>query len=320
MSRTRTLCLVLAGVLILLTGYLALILWPQASPEPTQALPELTKVDTASAHTITLQGPQLTLTLVKNEGFWYWDQDPVFPVDQDICRNMLGILSPLTPLRAVAADPANIGLYGLDEGATRVSVTDAGGTHSFTLGDKCIGRDGYYVSVEQDTTVYLCQAALGIAFLHDDLHDLIQLDPFPKMDSTKVTRLVLSRQEGELEIKKQSQNGQEGWLVKDGEEWLSAKPQAVESLLGQIGALSPTACVDYDLTEAEHQERFADGDRILVEYLHQNDQAAQYTLYLTEPAQGAPLANVSTSGQLCTVNENTLQEILAIKPGDLTAE
>ncbi len=312
------------GAVALLGGLYAAVclVFPSSEPEAPAEREELLRVDPKTARKIEFTVGGEELCLEKKDGFWLLAGEEDFPVDQDIPKNMLAIVSPLIPLREVSAAPEDEAVYGLDSPVS-VTVTDGNGAHSFLLGDECAAVEGYYLCAEENSPVYLVELSVGIAYCHRDRYGLIQTDPHPKVDEELITKVSFRTPEQTIALVKISREDSADsdplWVWETAEGQRQAEGQVPASVLEAIGAFRFDACVEHRVDDLRRQELFPEGLGFTVEYLHKGKDEAgkehltpqRFTLWL----EAAPVdeeyyrCNLSSSSQLCTVQKRIVEQL-----------
>lgn len=122
---------------------------------------------------------------------WVYDQDRDFPLNDRYITDIVSAMSDLEPIRAFTAQDT-WEAYGLAEGTTTVTVTDADGSElTLELGGM-IDEEKYYARVPDSDTVYVISNQLSKAAAVDvaDMMTLEKFGSFLPEDVTSVTVTV----------------------------------------------------------------------------------------------------------------------------------
>lgn len=139
-------------------------------------LPELPQLAEADIHSITIQGPAgedgsegltTVLTAAVADGVVSWRSSGANVSDDPTVRSLLEDLTVPTVTKCIDYNPSEeaVSICGLDtpEATVHIAYTTASGTDGelgFSVGDRLPDKSGRYVSINDDTTIYLMETAM----------------------------------------------------------------------------------------------------------------------------------------------------------------
>ena len=147
---------------------------------------------------VTVKNGDVTMTYVKNDDTWTYEEDPDFPLDESAVNTKMNCLTTLTVDR-VLESPEDLSEYGLDKPQQEVTVLKTDGT-TFTLyiGNQNSSNNDFYVKVDDGADVYTMPSSSVNAF-NMQPYDVAKADYFPTLESTNIRDIKVENQDGNEE-------------------------------------------------------------------------------------------------------------------------
>lgn len=206
---------------------------PEMVDASTQTVP------TEGVTALELCSGEVTLRLDKDEdGQWSWRDDPDFPLEQEAVAALLALPAALDGGEAVA-DVQELSVYGLESPEKYVTVTSDGTDVTYYVGEQA--SDGRWYVLTPDGRV-LYAAAEDAALLQRSIYDMAVLPALPAIAPEQLVSVTLNGTEGVTVTFSVDESG----IRRSGSRDVTA---ATEALVGEIGALHLTGCVDYEPAE-----------------------------------------------------------------------
>ena len=192
---------------------------------------------------VTVKNGDVTMTYVKNDDTWTYEEDPDFPLDESAVNTKMNCLTTLTVDR-VLESPEDLSEYGLDKPQQEVTVLKTDGT-TFTLyiGNQNSSNNDFYVKVDDGADVYTMPSSSVNAF-NMQPYDVAKADSFPTLESTNIRDIKVEKEDGTVEFR--SDESGTSWTVKDqdGNEE-TAGATAASDLTSAVSSLTYKKFIDY---------------------------------------------------------------------------
>ena len=192
---------------------------------------------------VTVKNGDVTMTYVKNDDTWTYEEDPDFPLDESAVNTKMNCLTTLTVDR-VLESPEDLSEYGLDKPQQEVTVLKTDGT-TFTLyiGNQNSSNNDFYVKVDDGADVYTMPSSSVNAF-NMQPYDVAKADSFPTLESTNIRDIKVEKEDGTVEFS--SDESGTSWTVKDqdGNEE-NAGATAASDLTNAVSSLTYKKFIDY---------------------------------------------------------------------------
>ena len=192
---------------------------------------------------VTVKNGDVTMTYVKNDDTWTYEEDPDFPLDESAVNTKMNCLTTLTVDR-VLESPEDFSEYGLDKPQQEVTVLKTDGT-TFTLyiGNQNSSNNDFYVKVDDGADVYTMPSSSVNAF-NMQPYDVAKADSFPTLESTNIRDIKVEKEDGTVEFS--SDESGTSWTVKDqdGNEE-TAGATAASDLTNAVSSLTYKKFIDY---------------------------------------------------------------------------
>ena len=192
---------------------------------------------------VTVKNGDVTMTYVKNDDTWTYEEDPDFPLDESAVNTKMNRLTTLTVDR-VLESPEDLSEYGLDKPQQEVTVLKTDGT-TFTLyiGNQNSSNNDFYVKVDDGADVYTMPSSSVNAF-NMQPYDVAKTDSFPTLESTNIRDIKVEKEDGTVEFS--SDESGTSWSVKDqdGNEE-TAGATAASDLTNAVSSLTYKKFIDY---------------------------------------------------------------------------
>jgi hypothetical protein len=204
----------------------------------------LNEADSSSITAITYEKDGQTLSFIKDDETWLWEEDHAFPLSQSSLTSMAETLATVTASRELE-DAGELSEYGLDAPALTVSYTDSdGNSKTFIVGDTNSAAGGCYFQISGDESVYIVDDAFADAF-ETDVYTMADMESFPTIAVADITGLKIESEEETLQLVSSTEDST-GWHVtENGEETERCSDSSITSLMNTIAGCSFQSDVDY---------------------------------------------------------------------------
>lgn len=192
---------------------------------------------------VTVKNGDVTMTYVKNDDTWTYEEDPDFPLDESAVNTKMNRLTTLTVDR-VLESPEDLSEYGLDKPQQEVTVLKTDGTtFTFYIGNQNSSNNDFYVKVDDGADVYTMPSSSVNAF-NMQPYDVAKADSFPTLESTNIRDIKVEKEDGTVEFS--SDETGTSWTVKDqdGNEE-TAGATAASDLTSAVSSLTYKKFIDY---------------------------------------------------------------------------
>lgn len=245
--------LLMAAVLLVavIAVYGAVIHFSKESETETEAEASsmvISSVDSDAIVAIDYENNGKQMSFVKEDGQWLYEADRDFPVLQDSLTAMTNELAAVTAVRKLE-DPEDLSEYGLDTPVWTIHYTDSDGrTSTIMVGSTNDSVDGCYLQLEDDTAVYMVDAAFTESFI-TDLYELADMEDFPTIETASMTGLTIQAGEKTLQLATAA-SADSGWIAFDGGEQKEAcSASAVSALLNTVAGITFSQDIDYNCSD-----------------------------------------------------------------------
>lgn len=247
MKRAKKL-LILLGILIVVCA---------AAFAASKLNPELNtgSDDTESSAVFTLDADSVTalsfkytgsLSFERDDGTWYSNDDPDFPLDGTRIDRMVSAISSITAERTID-EPSALSEYGLSDPICQVTVsTGSGGQSVLSFGSEAELGGSRYMSTG-DGKVYLVDKNIIDSF-DCGLYDLVTKELLP--DMSNIVSFTVESGDSHYELDHIENSGlaysdDYVWFYKDGDDYLTLDTALTKAFTGKITGLTWGECVNY---------------------------------------------------------------------------
>ena len=130
-------------------------------------------------------------------GTWVKQDETDFPTNITKVQTIIGTFCEMTGSNRIAAEKADLSLYGLDNTAYTAKITlREGGEHSFRVGNAAPYDSGYYLLYENTGDVYVV-TNLAHTRLATEKIDMVQAETFPSAEPESMMELRIEVRDGE---------------------------------------------------------------------------------------------------------------------------
>lgn len=197
-----------------------------------------------------------TLSFTRDElGFWRWDGNTDFPLDDTVISSILEQLISWAPQQTLT-DSDTLENSGLDEpSASLTAATESGSSTTLLFGKTTTDGNSYYVRLNGDeNTVYIIDGAL-FKLMEVPIYDMCDLPELPTLTEERLQSITIRGVAGEedsagittvLTAQRAEEDSATTWRSSGAN--VTDLPD-VRSLLEDITALSITKCIDYNPSE-----------------------------------------------------------------------
>lgn len=120
--------------------------------EETEAY-SVTEIDTTLVTSIGIINKEESIDFTKHNGTWYLDGDDTFSVDEDKIESYLDAAGNITSDTCIE-NVTDFSAYGLDDPVLNLTLQWDSNMYSLKVGDYNSVIGSYYISVNDDTTIY----------------------------------------------------------------------------------------------------------------------------------------------------------------------
>lgn len=253
---------------------------------------------------LTLCDGDVTLRFEKNEeGNWIWHDDPTFPLEQSAMDELLALPAALDGGETVT-DGQELSAYGLETPAKYITVTADGEDATYYMGEET--TDGRWYVLTPDNRV-LYASAESKALLSRSIYDMAVLPQLPVIAPEQVVSVTILTPERTVAFLTD-----EDGVRRSANRDVTAQTAA---LVEELGALTVTACVDYDPAEGAAAVCGLDESALTLDMDYLSDTGADKVLTL---AVGLPIGDggryVTLDGEttIYRMEEASLAQLLTI--------
>lgn len=160
MSKSKTLIIMLAVLVVLVAGCILMYLKPWVKDET------ITIFETQERLVgLTYTYEEEEIALERPESSWWIKDNDEFYVDQSIIALMEKDISSINAVMLVAENVQDTAPYGFDNPYMTITITEEDGdTATFILGDYNAAGPGYYMIKQGESSVYLVDSSFVIPF------------------------------------------------------------------------------------------------------------------------------------------------------------
>lgn len=236
----------------------------QAEASPQEQAAEL--AEAAQSEYIKLSysnGSAYLAFALDQEGAWYWENEPDFPLNDETIRSLLSLLSTLAPQQTLDR-PDDLSEFGLDTPhATLTATAPDGGVLRIAMGSATTDGASYYADINGNAEhVYIIAGEL-YQVMQTPIYDMCVLPELPKLIEAQLNMVMLqgpaeqgSDEEGEpVEVHMTTLLSATHAEDSDSVSWRSGGANVtdvpkVRALLSDLADLRVSACVDYRPSDA----------------------------------------------------------------------
>ena len=209
---------------------------------------ESSAVFTLDADSVTVLSFKYTgsLSFERDDGTWYSNDDPDFPLDGTRIDRMVSAISSITAERTID-EPAALSEYGLSDPICQVTVDTGSGEQSvLSFGSEAELGGNRYMSIG-DGKVYLVDKNIIDSF-DCGLYDLVTKELLP--DMSNIVSFTVESGDSHYELDHIENSGlaySDGyvWFYKDGDDYLTLDTALTNAFTGKITGLTWGECVNY---------------------------------------------------------------------------
>ena len=194
-KRTRTLCLLVGAIVLLLAAYFGIRSFnksqeTKAEKEAKASEVYLTKMKNVTEIRYNIGNGEQAFVRESVSDNWEVEAQPDFPLAQTYPEQIASDFGTLKAERELK-DADQLSDYGLEDPVYTVELTNAKGTtHKISIGN--VTGDTYYATVDDSKTVYTISAAL-LEDLQYSLEEMAQLDQVPSIGSGNLVKATITK-------------------------------------------------------------------------------------------------------------------------------
>ena len=220
---------------------------------------------------------------LNEEGAWYWESEPDFPLNDETVQSILALLKALKPQQTLVPE-GTMESYQLDDPHAYLTVADAGGTTTtLTFGKTTTDGTSYYALKNGDeSTVYIYDGAL-MEKMAVPIYSMMELPVLPALTGKTLESITFSGEVSTVLTAQRAEGSAEATWRSGGANVTDAP--AVQGLLGELEMLTLTRCVDYKPTDEAVSLCGFDAPAAQVEAIYRTESGAELSFSLTVGAQ-----------------------------------
>lgn len=236
-KRTRTLCLLVGAVVLLLVAYFGIRGFnknqeKKAEKEAKASEIYLTKMEDVTEIRYNIGNGEQVFVKESDSDNWEVEAQPDFPLAQTYPEQIASDFGTLKAERELK-DADQLSDYGLEDPVYTVELSDSkGNTHQISIGN-VIG-DTYYATVDDSQTVYTVSAAV-MEDLQYSLEEMAQLDQVPSIGSGNLVEETITKAGSQTTYSADNKDDSE----------------AVATVIGGLGALTLDTVENYTVQPEE---------------------------------------------------------------------
>lgn len=236
-KRTRTLCLLVGAVALLLVAYFGIRGFnknqeKKAEKEAKASEIYLTKMEDVTEIRYNIGNGEQVFVKESDSDNWEVEAQPDFPLAQTYPEQIASDFGTLKAERELK-DADQLSDYGLEDPVYTVELSDSkGNTHQISIGN--VTGDTYYATVDDSQTVYTVSAAV-MEDLQYSLEEMAQLDQVPSIGSGNLVEETITKAGSQTTYSADNKDDSE----------------AVATVIGGLGALTLDTVENYTVQPEE---------------------------------------------------------------------
>lgn len=236
-KRTRTLCLLVGAVVLLLVAYFGIRGFnknqeKKAEKEAKASEIYLTKMEDVTEIRYNIGNGEQVFVKESDSDNWEVEAQPDFPLAQTYPEQIASDFGTLKAERELK-DADQLSDYGLEDPVYTVELSDSkGNTHQISIGN--VTGDTYYATVDDSQTVYTVSAAV-MEDLQYSLEEMAQLDQVPSIGSGNLVEETITKAGSQTTYSADNKDDSE----------------AVATVIGGLGALTLDTVENYTVQPEE---------------------------------------------------------------------
>lgn len=236
-KRTRTLCLLVGAVVLLLVAYFGIRGFnknqeKKAEKEAKASEIYLTKMEDVTEIRYNIGNGEQVFVKKSDSDNWEVEAQPDFPLAQTYPEQIASDFGTLKAERELK-DADQLSDYGLEDPVYTVELSDSkGNTHQISIGN--VTGDTYYATVDDSQTVYTVSAAV-MEDLQYSLEEMAQLDQVPSIGSGNLVEETITKAGSQTTYSADNKDDSE----------------AVATVIGGLGALTLDTVENYTVQPEE---------------------------------------------------------------------
>ena len=236
-KRTRTLCLLVGAVVLLLVAYFGIRGFnknqeKKAEKEAKASEIYLTKMEDVTEIRYNIGNGEQVFVKESDSDNWEVEAQPDFPLAQTYPEQIASDFGTLKAERELK-DADQLSDYGLEDPVYTVELSDSkGNTHQISIGN--VTGDTYYATVDDSQMVYTVSAAV-MEDLQYSLEEMAQLDQVPSIGSGNLVEETITKAGSQTTYSADNKDDSE----------------AVATVIGGLGALTLDTVENYTVQPEE---------------------------------------------------------------------
>ncbi len=236
-KRTRTLCLLVGAMVLLLVAYFGIRGFnknqeKKAEKEAKASEIYLTKMEDVTEIRYNIGNGEQAFVKEADSDNWEVEAQPDFPLAQTYPEQIASDFGTLKAERELK-DADQLSDYGLEDPVYTVELSDSkGNTHQLSIGN--VTGDTYYAMVDDSQTVYTVSAAV-MEDLQYSLEEMAQLDQVPSIGSGNLVEETITKAGSQTTYSADNKDDSE----------------AVATVIGGLGALTLDTVENYTVQPEE---------------------------------------------------------------------
>lgn len=332
------------AVIVLGGVYAGLSAWNKYSEEQKQekeaqekesAKIYLCSMESANALNLENENGSFSFTYNADEESWSYDKDEKFPLKQSSVTSITGKLKSLEAVRRLDGADGDLSIYGLDDPAYRVTVSDAdGSTAALLIGSSSEASGDYYVKLDGEDTIYTVGSAfVNTLSLTED--GILEKESFPSIAQSTISEVSWTKDGNQTVYRKESRIAEEEtseaasdaketaeeetvevWVKDDGEKNSDLKEDTeIDTVLAAVAGLTFEDCADYYMEDEELADYgFDDEEKMMiltVSYTSgEEEKETTLTIGAKNEDETAWYAQIDDSRMVNMISDETVQALI----------
>ena len=236
--------------------------------------------------TLSYQNGTTQLSFALNEdGAWYWESEPDFPLNDETVQSILALLKALKPQQTLDL-PEDLSAYGLEDPQISMTATTPDGTAlTVSMGNTTTDGNSYYAAISSDPKhIFIIANTLYLA-MQKPIYEMCVLPELPQLTEDAMTSIEIegpSNEDGTRSATVLTAAASDGGDVS----WRSGGANVtdaaeVRALMEDLSALRVSQCVDFKPSDDAASFCGFDNPSVLtVNYKTSSGAAETFALYI----------------------------------------
>ena len=319
MKRSRSL-IILAAVLVLLTGTYVYLTHSKKSATAGSSSTEVLKLDTTKIKSITLKSKS-TVAIEKKDGSWQLSENPGIKLDDTAISNVLHSICNLNATSVISDAGSNLSQYGLqDSPSEAAAVLDDGTQKTVLIGNKTPDGTGYYMMLKGGSKVYMIQSTDG-DYLRYSLTDIRDKN-ISSINVSYINYIKVSPKDGKVFEAETVAKGSSAAQYIDEGSWAVVKPYSIPQVIDETKLQNITDGITNlkidDFVEDNAKDLSKYGlDKPVLEFLARDSSGQSIDLFFGKKKDDSHIYFMKSGSKSIYTADTDVFNDFNVKPGDM---